>query len=83
MKTFDLEKYGNTYKIQLNVTSYMEGNLAVTPKAVKPVYISKAVETPAAPVIILKTGNFQHPFFQYGIKGFVFHAPYLSSQSWR
>ena len=30
MKTFDLEKHGTTYKIQLNVTSYMEGNLAVT-----------------------------------------------------
>ena len=30
MKIFDLEKYGNTYKIQLNVTSYTEGNLAVT-----------------------------------------------------
>ncbi len=30
MKTFDLERYGNTYKIQLNVTSYTEGNLAVT-----------------------------------------------------
>lgn len=30
MKTFDLEKYGTTYKIELKVTSYMEGNLAVT-----------------------------------------------------
>lgn len=30
MKTFDLEKYGSTYKIQLNVTFYMEGNLAIT-----------------------------------------------------
>ena len=30
MKIFDLEKYGNTYKIQLNVTSYTEGNLAIT-----------------------------------------------------
>ncbi len=30
MKTIDLEKHGTTYKIQLNVTSYMEGNLAVT-----------------------------------------------------
>ena len=30
MKTFDLEKYGTTYKIELKITSYMEGNLAVT-----------------------------------------------------
>lgn len=30
MKTFDLEKYGATYKIELKITSYMEGNLAVT-----------------------------------------------------
>ncbi len=30
MKLFDLEKYGTTYKIQLNVASYMEGNLAIT-----------------------------------------------------
>ena len=30
MKTFDLEKYGTTYKIERKITSYMEGNLAVT-----------------------------------------------------
>ena len=30
MKTFDLKKYGSVYKIRLNVTSYMEGNLAIT-----------------------------------------------------
>ena len=30
MKTFDLEKYGTTYKIELKIASYMEGNLAVT-----------------------------------------------------
>lgn len=29
MKTFDLEKYETTYKIELKITSYMEGNLAV------------------------------------------------------
>lgn len=30
MKTFDLEKYGATHKIELKITSYMEGNLAIT-----------------------------------------------------
>ena len=30
MKIFDLEKYGNTYKIELKVASYTEGNLAIT-----------------------------------------------------
>ena len=30
MKTFDLEKYGTTYKIELKIASYMEGNLVVT-----------------------------------------------------
>ena len=29
-KIFDLEKYGTVHKIQLNVTSYLEGNLAIT-----------------------------------------------------
>ena len=30
MKIFDLESYGRTHKIQLNITSYNEGNLAIS-----------------------------------------------------
>lgn len=30
MKTFDLNKFGTVYPIQLNVSTYLDGNLAIT-----------------------------------------------------